>query len=101
MSSEYIEVVDGHKASALVAPRLGGKYIAFLSTPAAIHNRGCARRILQRICDDADRNQEDLWLDLAPMDQNTDYTRLEEFYRSFGFVQVRGEWHRRFKAYHD
>lgn len=98
MSSEYVEIVDGYRAEALVAPRLGGRYLAFLSTPAPIRNKGCARRLMQRICKDADLAKEDLWLDLAPMDPNTDYTRLEEFYRSFGFVQLRGEWHRRYKA---
>ena len=97
MIPTYEEVVDGHKADALMAKRVGGLYIAFLSTPQPIRNRGCARRLLTKICHDADAGQYDLWLDLAPMDRNTDYDKLEEFYRSFGFVQLRGEWHRRFR----
>ena len=101
MIPTYEEVVDGHKAGALMAKRVGGLYIAFLSTPQPIRNRGCARRLLARICHDADSGQYDLWLDLAPMDRTTDFTKLEEFYRSFGFVQVRGEWYRRFRKTHN
>ena len=98
MTKTYEEVVDGHTASALLAPRVGGLYIASLSTPRPVRNRGCARRLLSKICADADAYKLDLWLDLAPMDQQTDYDKLEAFYRSFGFVQLRGEWYRRFRS---
>jgi hypothetical protein len=80
----YEEVVDGHKAGALVANRVGGLYIAFLSTPQPIRNRGCARRLLTKICQDADAGQYDLWLDLAPMDRDTDYDKQLYVYLGYG-----------------
>ena len=97
MKQTYEYSLDGHTCSALLAPRRDGYYLAFLTTHCKIRNRGCATRVLSDVCADADKTQNDLWLDIAPLGSDIDHTRLEEFYRRFGFVKLRGEWHRRFK----
>lgn len=97
MKQTYEYGLGGLASHALLSPTMGGYYIAFLATPAEVRNKGWARRVLTMVCADADTEQVDLWLDPAPLGKSVDRTRLENFYRRFGFVPIQGEGFRRFR----
>jgi len=92
MDTTYSHTIGAHTSSVLVCPRHDGYYLAFLTTPIEIRNKGCAREVMRKVCSAADASGCNLWLDVAPLGRHIDGLRLEAFYSKFGFVKMGGSW---------
>jgi ribosomal protein S18 acetylase RimI-like enzyme len=68
-------------------------YLIGLHVSPKHRNSGLARKLLTAVCRIMDKEGSDIWLDLVPK-PDTDYTRLEKLYESFGFVKQPGRYFR-------
>lgn len=65
-----------------------GMYIMRITVPPASRGKGVARRLLQTIIEDADKENVTLYLEIAQSD-GLNYDQLEAWYERAGFSQNR------------
>jgi len=95
MKSGYYEKLDATSLAVLDnCPYYNmGTIITRINVPARHRSKGVASKLLRAIITDADKEREDLWLEISPSD-GLDYEALAAWYRRYGFVDRGGIFHR-------
>lgn len=59
--------------------------VSRVRSSSAARGQGWVKQLLKELCDDADKEQITLVLEVVPEDSSISYDRLEKLYESFGF----------------
>ena len=90
----YIGISKDKMASIDLAPYDKGWMITRIFVPEDCRRQGFGSQVLKLVLEDADIEHVILYLPIHPY-SNTEYQRLEAWYKRHGFKRQRGLFHRR------